>query len=185
MYNPLLCYPPPLHYCWGRCCPFFLYGWLRVPLLCYRPPQYSWATLTALNPYTAPRLNAACFGAMSVGVLGEPSLCYPPTLHLNQMLIVLVRCASAGWATLHCAASLHCTWVKCYLFWCDVRRRVGRPFTVLPLYTAPRLNAACFGAMSGDVLDDDLLCCPPTLHDINADCFGAMGVGVLGNAFMC
>ena len=29
------------------------------------------------TPYTTPRLNAACSGAMSVGVLGGPSLCYP------------------------------------------------------------------------------------------------------------
>ena len=31
---------------------------------------------TVLTPYTTPRLNAACFGTMSVGVLGEPLLCY-------------------------------------------------------------------------------------------------------------
>ena len=33
MYNSLLCYRL-LHYCWGICCPFFSYGWLREPLLC-------------------------------------------------------------------------------------------------------------------------------------------------------
>ena len=55
----LYCATPPLHYCWGRCCPF-LYGWLRDPLLCYLP--------------TLPRLNVTCFGAMSVGVFGDPSL---------------------------------------------------------------------------------------------------------------
>ena len=39
---------------------------------------------TVLPPYTTAGLNAACFGAMSVGVLGDPSLlCYPPTLHLG------------------------------------------------------------------------------------------------------
>ena len=57
---------------------FFLYGWLREPI-------------TVLTPYTTSRLNAACFGAMSVGVLGDPSLCYPPTRHLGYMLPVLVR----------------------------------------------------------------------------------------------
>ena len=41
---------------------------------------------------------------MSVGVLGDPLLCYPTTLHLGQMLPV----------------------------WCDERQRVGRTFTVLP-----------------------------------------------------
>ena len=30
---------------------------------------------------TTPRLNAACVGAISVGVLGNPPLCYPPRLH--------------------------------------------------------------------------------------------------------
>ena len=30
------CATLPLHYCWGRCCPF-LYGWRRDPLLCYPP----------------------------------------------------------------------------------------------------------------------------------------------------
>ena len=41
--------------------------------------------------YTLPRLNAACFGALSVGVLGDHILCYLPTLHLSEMLPVLVR----------------------------------------------------------------------------------------------
>ena len=66
-HDPLLCYPP-LHYCWGRCCPFF---------------TVDWATIHCATPYTTPRLNAACFGAISVGVLGDSSLCYPPTLHLG------------------------------------------------------------------------------------------------------
>ena len=38
---------------------------------------------TVLPPYTTPRVNAACFGSTSVGVLGDLSLCYPPTLYLG------------------------------------------------------------------------------------------------------
>ena len=44
-----------------------------------------------LSPYPAPMLNAACFGATSVGVWGDSWLCYPPTLHIGQMLPVLMR----------------------------------------------------------------------------------------------
>ena len=35
------------------------------------------------HPYTSLRLYAACFGAMSVSVLGDLLLCYPLTLHLG------------------------------------------------------------------------------------------------------
>ena len=39
---------------------------------------------TVLAPYTVHGINAACFGAMSVRVLGDQSvLCYPPTLHVG------------------------------------------------------------------------------------------------------
>ena len=88
--EPLLSYPP-LHYCWGRCCPFsirlvrepllsypplhyclggccpFSYGWLRDPLLRYPPPTLLLGQMPPVF-YT-------------VGVLGDPSLCFPPTLH--------------------------------------------------------------------------------------------------------
>ena len=41
----------------------------------------SCATLyRATPPYTAPRLNAAYYGAMGMGVLGDAFLCYPPRL---------------------------------------------------------------------------------------------------------
>ena len=40
-------------------------------------------SFTLLSPRTAPRLNSAWFGGVSVGVLGDPLLCYPPTLHLG------------------------------------------------------------------------------------------------------
>ena len=69
MHNPLLCYPPLSTV--GADHARFLYG-RRVG----RP-------FTVLPPYTTPRLNAACFGAISVGVLGDLSLCYLPTLHLG------------------------------------------------------------------------------------------------------
>ena len=71
---------------------------------------------------------------MSDGVLDEPSLCYP----------------------------LHCTQVKGCLFWCDGRGRLGQPCTVLPPpCTAPRLDAACFGAMGVGGMGDAFLCYPP------------------------
>ena len=47
--------------------------------------------VTVLPPYTAHRIHAACFSAMSVGVLGDSLLRYPPTLHIGNMLPVLVR----------------------------------------------------------------------------------------------
>ena len=100
--DPLLCHPP-LHYCWDRCCPLLFCGWRRDPLLCYPPLHYCWGRycpffvrlaarpFTWLPLYTTPGLSAACFGAMRVGVLGDPSLCYPPTPHLGEMLPVLTR----------------------------------------------------------------------------------------------
>ena len=109
--------PPPRHYCGGRCCTF-LYGWLRDASLCYPQPRLNAAVFGAMtvsvlsdsslcfHPYTTPRLNAACFGAMSVSVLSNS---YTP-------------------------------------------------------YTTPRVNAACFGAMSVSMLGDPSLCYPPTLH---------------------
>ena len=73
------------------------------------------------------------------------------------MLPVLVRWAWAPCATLNCATPpLHCAQVKCCLFSCKGRGRLGRRFTVLP--PPPRLYAACFGAMGADV---PLLCGPP------------------------
>ena len=60
---------------------------LGDPLMRY-PPRLNAAWFGAMNagvlgdlhcatPYTAPRLSSTCFGAMNVGVLGEPLLCYP------------------------------------------------------------------------------------------------------------
>ena len=66
---------------------------------------------------------------MNIGVLGNPLLCYPCTLHQDKTL----------------------------LLWCDERRRVGRHYTVLPPYTASRINAACFSAIIVGVLGDPLL----------------------------
>ena len=61
--DPLLSYPL-LHYCWGRCCPFFFY-------------TVGGANLYCASPYTAPRVNATCFGAMSVDVSDDALLCCP------------------------------------------------------------------------------------------------------------
>ena len=36
------------------------------------------------HPYTTPRLNAACFGAMSVSVLGDSYTVLPPPPRLNN-----------------------------------------------------------------------------------------------------
>ena len=94
--DPSLCYP--LHYTWVKCCLVWCDECWRVG----RP-------FTVLPPYTTPRLNAACFGAISVGVLGDSSLCYLPTLHLGQMLPVSVRRVPACWANVYCATPLHCT----------------------------------------------------------------------------
>ena len=57
--------------------------------------------------YTTPVLNAACFGSMSVDVLGDPLLCFP----------------------------LHCSWGKYCPFWCDGRELLVQLFTVLPPLT--------------------------------------------------
>ena len=71
-------------------------------------------------------------------------------------------------------------------FWCDECRRVGRPFNGFHAYTTPRLNAACFGAMSVSVLGDFSLCFHPyTTPRLNAARFGAMSVSVLGDPSLC
>ena len=153
MYNPPLCYPlstlllkgmlfvlcckqlaarssNPLHYCWGRCCPFcirlaarsstvlspptlllgqmlpaFLCAVGCAILYCATPCTRVGRPFTVLPPYTARRLNAACIGAMR---------------------------ASAVSVTLCCATPLYCTRGICCHFWCDEHRRVGRTLIVLP-----------------------------------------------------
>ena len=65
--------------------------------------RWAWASCATRTvvppPYAAPRLNAACFRAMGVGVLGDAFLCFtpPPTLNaarLNAMVAdaPLLRC---------------------------------------------------------------------------------------------
>ena len=85
MYNTLLCYPP-LHYCWGRCGPFF-YTVAGAILYCATPP---YATVGA---------DAARFFVL-YGCRRNPLLCYPPTLLLRQMLPVFY---TVGCAILYCA----------------------------------------------------------------------------------
>ena len=58
----LLCYL--LHYTQIKRCLFWCEECRRVG----RP-------FTVLSSYTTPRLNAACFGAMGVGLLGDAFLC--------------------------------------------------------------------------------------------------------------
>ena len=55
---------------------YVLYGWCDECGRVGRP-------FTVLPPYITPRLHAAGLGATSVGVLGEPLSCLPPTLHLG------------------------------------------------------------------------------------------------------
>ena len=106
MRDPLLCYPP-LHYCWGRCCSFFI------------------------------RLAA------------QPSTVLPPpTLVLGQMLPDFMRLAVRSSTVLPPHTLLLGPMLPVFL------RLAVRPFTVLPLYTAPRFNAAWFGAMTVGVLGD-------------------------------
>ena len=73
--------PPPYTNIRADAARFVLYGWRRDPLLCYPPYTPVGRPSTVLPPYTAPGLNAACFGAMSIGVFGEPLLFYP--LHIT------------------------------------------------------------------------------------------------------
>ena len=84
MNNPLLCYLP-LPYCRGGCCPFFFYAIGCAILFCATPScttvgadaayffygRRVWRPFIVLPPYTTHRFNAACFGAMSVSVLGD------------------------------------------------------------------------------------------------------------------
>ena len=116
--DPLLCHPP-LHYCWGRCCPFFLRLAARsstVPppltlllgqmlpvfytvggaiLYCATPPYATVGADAARFLYGWLRHHLRCSPAptlllgqkllvfYTVGVLGDPPLFYPPTLHLG------------------------------------------------------------------------------------------------------
>ena len=110
------------------------------------------------------------------------SLLYcPPTLPLGQVLPDFLRLAV--WPS----AVLPSITLLLGLFWCDGRRYLVRPLTVLPLpYSVPRLNAACFIAMGVRFLCNPLLCYPPyTASRLVAACFGAMAVGFLDDAFLC
>ena len=95
MYDPLPCYPPYTTVGLDAA-RFFLRLAARTSTVLLPPNTYVGADsarflfgrrverpFTVLLPYTTPKLNAACFGATSVGVLGDPSLCYFPTLHLS------------------------------------------------------------------------------------------------------
>ena len=131
---------------------------------------------TCTAPYCATPPLRCCWGGCCPLFLyiwrRDPLLCYH--YRWGRCGLFLIRLAARSftvlpplhsyWAILNCVTSLHCTLVKCCLFSCNGRRGVGRPFTVLPPYTAPKLNAACFRAMSVGVLGDSQLCYPTTLH---------------------
>ena len=57
---------------------YFLCGWLRDPPMCYPPYTPVRRPFTVLPPYTVHGISAAYFGAMGVGFLCNPLLCYPP-----------------------------------------------------------------------------------------------------------
>ena len=78
--DPLLCYPP-LHYCWGRCCPFFFNTVGGAILYCATPP------------YTTVGADAARFLLLRLAARSSTML-HPPTLLLEQMLPVVLRLAA-------------------------------------------------------------------------------------------
>ena len=88
--------------------------------------------------YSDVEANAVCFGAMGVGVLCDPLMCYPP---YTAPRFNAVSFGAMGVEIL-----------------CDP--------LLYPAYTAPRLNAARFGAMIADVRAT--LCCaaspPPAVR---------------------
>ena len=54
-------------------------------------------------------------------------------------------------------------WLRDPLLWYLPYTPFGRPFIVLPPYTASKTNAACFGTMGVGFLCNTLLCYPPPL----------------------
>ena len=67
-----------------------------------------WANRYRATPYTAPMLNAAKFGAMSVDVLGDPLLCCSPVHWINAACFGAM---GVGFLCnpLLCYPPLHCT----------------------------------------------------------------------------
>ena len=94
-------------------------------------------TFHCATPYATPRENAACFGAMSVGVLSDSSL----WIHPYTTPRVNADCFGAMRVSVLSDSSL------CF-----------------HLYATPRVNTACFMAISVSVLGDFTLCSPSTLH---------------------
>ena len=100
--------------------------------------RLAWASCATLYcatpPYTAPRLNATCFGAVGVGVLGDAFLCYPPAPRLNA------ACLSAMGADVPLLCCTPCTAVRVSAahFWPILLRFVR----ALPVSPTVRLGAA-------------------------------------------
>ena len=132
---------PPPTLLLGQKLPVFCIRLVCKPLLSDPPLHYCW--------------GRCC--TFFIRLVRGPMIFYPlPTPLLGRMLpgISTVDCA-----ILYCATPPYTTTVAgadAARFFC--RRRFGRPFTVLPPYTTPRINAACFGATSVGVLGDPSLC---------------------------
>ena len=76
--------------------------------------------------YSTSRVNAACFTAMSVSVLGDPSLCFHPytTPGANAARFGAMIVSVLGDPSL-CFHPYTTPRIKCCLFWCDECQRVG------------------------------------------------------------
>ena len=167
MRHPLLCYPS-LHYCWGRCCPFYIR--LCAILYCATPP------------YTTAGADAARF---IYGYARSCTVLPLPTILLGQMLTVsysvgcaILYCATPPYTTVGadvarflygCSANLycptpplHCCRGRCCPFFI---RLAARSSTVLPLSRALLLGQIlldfCFGTVG---CANTSLCYLPTLH---------------------
>ena len=68
---------PPLHCCWGRSC-LFVYGWPRDPLITYT----TLGQMLLVFVYTV-GCGILYYATPPTLVLGDPLLCYPPTLHVG------------------------------------------------------------------------------------------------------
>ena len=137
--DPLPSYPL-LNYCWGEGCPFFI-RWCAI--LYGFTPSDTTVGADAARFYTVdcailhcaippPYTTVGADAARFFYTVGARSFTVLPplTILLGQTLPVFFY--TVGGANLFCASPC----------------------------TAPRVNATCFGAMSVDVSDDPLLCCP-------------------------
>ena len=137
---------PPPTLLLGQMLPVFLYGGARSSTV-LPPPTLPLRQIDAARFYTVGCAILHCATPSPTLLLGRilpvfytvgarsSTVLPPPTLLLGQMLLVFFY--TVGGANFYCASP----------------------------YTAPinRVNATCLGAMSVDVSNGPLLCCPPTL----------------------